>query len=383
MHPHNQTPPPVHPHGHTHSHGHPHGQAKTYVPRLVAWEVTRRCNLKCKHCRAMAMDKPYPGEFNTQECFQILDNIRTLGQPIIILTGGEPMYREDIYDIAAYGTKIGLRMVLAPCGHSVTPESVHKMKESGIMRISLSLDGYNAEMHDHFRQVAGSYDSIINACHVAKEHGMEFQINTTITKHNYKDIEKIFNLAVELGAVGYHPFLLVPTGRGKEMADMEITPEEYENVLRWFYENSRNTPIHLKPTCAPHYYRIFRQLEKENGRTVTPETHGLDAMTKGCMGGQSFAFISHVGKVQICGFLETEAGDLRQNNLDFAGVWNHSQLFQEMRNLNEYHGRCGVCEYRMVCGGCRARANATTGHYLDEEPYCVYEPAAMKKEKQQ
>ncbi len=191
---------------------------------------------------------------------------------------------------------------------------------------------------------------------------------------------EIFDLAIRLGAVSFHPFLLVPTGRGKELADQEIPPREYERVLTWIYEHRTAAGISLKPTCAPHYYRILRQKEREAGRTVAPETHGLDAMTKGCLGGQGFAFVSHVGVVQICGFLDIPAGNLRENGLDFKSVWDNSPLFRQMRDLDNYHGRCGACEYRRVCGGCRARAYATTGDYLAEEPYCVYEPLARRPE---
>jgi len=350
------------------------------LPRLIAWEITKRCNLKCKHCRASACDIEYPDELTTEECYRVLENIASFAKPIIILTGGEPMTRKDIYDIAKYGTSLGLKMVMAPCGHLIDKENTQKILDSGITRISLSIDGADSATHDAFRQVEGAYNTVINAAKTAKESGLEFQVNTTITKHNYKQIEDIFQLAINIGAVGFHPFLLVSTGRGKDLADFEISPDEYENVLTWFYNKSKNTPINLKPTCAPHYYRIFRQKEKEAGRTVTVESHGMNAMTKGCMGGQSFAFISNTGKVQICGFLETEAGDLKQNSFNFESIWETSDLFLKMRDIDHYNGRCGYCEYRKVCGGCRARAFATTGNYLDEEPYCIYEPSLHKAE---
>jgi len=158
------------------------------------------------------------------------------------------------------------------------------------------------------------------------------------------------------------------------MKDEEISPNEYEKILSWIYENREKTNLKLKPTCAPHYYRIFHQKEKEKGKKISVETHGLDAMTKGCMGGQSFAFISHTGKVQICGFLDVECGDVRKENYNFKKIWETSPVFLDMRDIDKYHGRCGYCEYRKVCGGCRARAYAVTGDYLAEEPYCIYEP---------
>ena len=349
-------------------------------PRLVAWEITKRCPLNCKHCRAQAEDREFAGELNTDECMRLLDDIASFAKPIIILTGGEPMAREDVYAIASYGTKLGLRVVMAPCGLFMDKDSTQKIKAAGISRISLSLDGADSETHDSFRQVEGSFDSVVRAARLARDAQLEFQINATITKLNYRQIGEILDLAMELGAVGFHPFLLVPTGRGRDLANLEIEPEEYEKLLGWIYEKSRALPIQLKPTCAPHYYRIFRQREKEAGRKVSFETHGLDAISKGCMGGQAFAFVSNTGSVQICGFLDVEAGDIRKTNYSFSSIWKNSELFLEMRDLDGYSGRCGICEYRRFCGGCRARAYAATGSYLEEEPYCVYQPSAQRRD---
>ncbi len=348
-------------------------------PRLVAWEVTKRCPLNCKHCRAGAAMRDFPDELTTDECFKVLDNIAAFAKPIMILTGGEPMARDDIYEIIAHGTELGLRMVMAPCGLFMDRENTQKMKEIGVQRISLSIDGVDSQTHDSFRQQEGSFDSVLQAAKTAREVGLEFQVNTTITKLNHQQIGPILDLAMALGAVGFHPFLLVPTGRGRDLADFEIEPQEYERVLNWIYERSQEVAIQLKPTCAPHYYRILRQREKAAGRTVTAETHGMNAMTKGCLGGQSFAFISNTGSVQICGFLEVEAGDVRKADYNFRSIWETSELFAQMRDLDGYKGRCGVCEYRRCCGGCRARAYATSGNYLDEEPFCVYQPRATQR----
>ncbi|HBF34787.1 TPA: heme b synthase, partial [Candidatus Sumerlaeota bacterium] len=348
--------------------------AEGLTPRLIAWEVTRSCNLQCRHCRASAQHGPYPNEFSTAECMQTLNKIAAFAKPIIILTGGEPLLRPDIFEIAQHGTSLGLRMVLATCGGMLDVSIARQLKDSGIQRISLSLDGATADTHDDFRQTPGAFDAALHATDVAKSVGLEFQINTTITKRNLSELAQILNLAVRIGAAAYHPFLLVPTGRGAEMADEALSPEEYECTLNWIYEQRALSPIPFKPTCAPHYYRILRQRENAVGRSVSPQTHGLDAMTKGCMGGQSFAFISHTGKAQICGFLEQECGDLRTVNYDFKTIWETSPVFQEMRQVDDYHGRCGYCDYRQVCGGCRARAYAMTGDYLAEEPFCIYTP---------
>ncbi|MEW5813993.1 MAG: radical SAM protein [Spirochaetota bacterium] len=349
-------------------------QLNTHMPRLIAWEVTKKCPLRCKHCRASASNEEYAGEFDTGECIRLLDNIASFSTPIVILTGGEPMTREDIYDIAKYGTSIGLRMVMAPCGLLMDGEAVRKIIASGIKRISLSIDGADRETHDALRGVDGAFDYVINAAHLAGNAGLEFQVNTTVSTFNYHQLDRILELALELGAVSYHPFLLVPTGRGKNLAQYEISPEEYEQILTWIYEKEKVLSIQIKPTCAPHYYRIFRQKEKEAGRKVSVETHGMNAMTKGCLGGQSFAFVGNTGNVQICGFMDETAGDIRSEYFDFKKIWETSRLFLKMRDIDNYKGKCGCCEYRRVCGGCRARALAVTGDYLGEEPYCVYEP---------
>jgi len=349
---------------------------KKYLPRLIAWEVTRSCLMNCVHCRAAARYGPYEGELATEECCRFLDDVKSFSNPIIILTGGEPMMRPDIYDIAKYGTKAGLRMVMAPCGLLVTEELAKKIRDAGIMRVSLSIDGLTAESHDSFRRVNGAFEGVMKAIENFKKIGVEFQINTTITKHNVRDLPQLLEMVINLGAVAYHPFLLVPSGRAKDLVEQEISPADYEKTLTWFYEMRDKVPIQFKPTCAPHYYRILRQGESAKGKTITPELYGLDAMTKGCMGGQSFAFVSHMGKVQICGFLEEEAGDIRKEL--FSTIWNTSQLFQEMRNLDRYHGKCGICEYNKFCGGCRARAFAVSGDYLAAEPYCTYEPETSR-----
>lgn len=347
-----------------------------YLPRLVAWEITRRCNHSCRHCRAAADMGPYPGEISTEKCFQVIDEIAEVAKPILILTGGDPMLRENVYQIARHGTDKGLKVVMSPCGTLLTEENAHRLKEAGISRISLSIDGATATIHDEFRQLEGSFDQVMKALNCAKKAGLEFQINTTVTKINLKELPHILKLAVELGAVAFHPFLLVPTGRGKELADQELSPQQYEETLNWVYDQRGQVPLNLKPTCAPHYFRILRQRAHAEGKKITLKTHGMEAMTKGCMGGQSFCFISYRAEVQICGFLDVKCGDL--NERSFGDIWRNSTVFKEMRSLDGYHGRCGYCEYRRFCGGCRARAYEVIGDYLAEEPFCGYVPKTKR-----
>jgi heme b synthase len=340
--------------------------------RLVAWETTRRCNLSCVHCRAAAEDHDYPDELDTEASFRLLDQIREVGEPIIILTGGEPLMREDIFEIASYGTSIGLRMVMAPNGTMITHENARKMKASGIKRISVSLDGATKESHDNFRGIEGAYEGALNGISLAKEAGIDFQINTVITKTNLDEIPSILALAERLGAVAHHIFLLVPTGRGKYIVEQEIDAKEYEKTLNWFYDQREKTSLQLKATCAPHYYRILRQRAKEEGKKVSFDTHGLDAVTRGCLAGTGFCFISHTGKVQTCGFLDVECGDI--TTTPFKEVWEDSEVFNRLRKVDNYEGKCGACEYTRVCGGCRARAYEATGNYMAEEPLCTYQP---------
>ena len=356
---------------------HPKGENKGRSLRLVAWETTRNCNLACIHCRASAAQGPFSGELDTEASFRLMDQIAQVGKPIIILTGGEPLLRTDIFDIATYGTKKGLRMVMAPNGTLITETIAKQMADSGIQRISISLDGATRESHDRFRGVDGAFEGALQGIRLAKDAGVELQINTTITKTNLQEIPEIQKLAIKLGAAAHHIFLLVPTGRGKYIVDQEITATEYEHTLNWFYDQKEKTPLQLKATCAPHYYRILRQRAKQKGQSVTVKTHGMDAMTRGCLGGTGFCFISHRGIVQPCGFLDVNCGDITQTS--FADIWNHSDIFLSLRNFDRLKGKCGACEFKKVCGGCRARAYEATGDFLAEEPLCIYQPVLRNR----
>ncbi len=348
------------------------GQNSEPTLRLVAWETTRNCNLACVHCRASATSGPYTGELDTGAALALLDQIREVAKPIIILTGGEPLLRPDIFEIASHGTQIGLRMVMAPNGTLVTTETASKMVDSGIKRISISLDGASSQTHDRFRGVPGAFDGAISGIKAAREAGLEFQINTTVTQTNLDQIPKILSLAEEMGAAAHHIFLLVPTGRGKYIVDQAIDARQYEDTLNWFYDQRDKTRLQLKATCAPHYYRILRQRARAEGIKVTFQTHGLDAVTRGCLAGTGFCFISHRGIVQPCGFLDLNCGDVTRNS--FAEIWRNSEIFAKLRDLDSLEGKCGRCQYRRVCGGCRARAYEATGDFMAEEPLCLYRP---------
>jgi heme b synthase len=342
--------------------------------RLVAWETTRNCNLSCQHCRASAgRGKAFTDKLDTEASLRLVDQIAETGSPIVILTGGEPLLRKDIFTIARHGTDRGLRMVMAPNGTLITRENARRMADAGIRRISISIDGATAQSHDAFRGVPGAYDGALRGARMAAEAGIEFQLNTTITSRNLDEIPPIMELAEKIGAAAHHIFLLVPTGRGREMAEQAISAADYEKTLNWFYDRAKTTGLQLKATCAPQYYRILRQRARQEGVTLSFQTHGLDAVTRGCLGGTSFCFISHVGIVQPCGFLELNCGDVTRDT--FGAIWRHSEIFLKLRDFSNLKGKCGRCEFKNVCGGCRARAFEATGDFLAEEPLCAFQPA--------
>jgi radical SAM protein with 4Fe4S-binding SPASM domain len=246
------------------------------------------------------------------------------------------------------------------------------MKTSGIKRVSISLDGASASEHDRFRKVAGAFRGALEGIETLRRAGIEYQINTTVTTHNARQVKDILDKAIELGAVAHHLFLLVPTGRARDMVNQEIDALEYEKLLHWLYEIREEVPLHLKATCAPHYYRVLRQEAHARGEKVVYETYGLDAVTRGCLGGSAFCFVAHDGSVQPCGYLELNCGDLKKSS--FGSIWQDSEIFKRLRDLSAYKGKCGRCEYLKYCGGCRARAFEATGDYMAEEPLCLHQP---------
>ncbi len=348
-------------------------QATAAQLRLVFWETTVSCNLKCIHCRASAVESRSPGELDLDQSRELLKQIASSAKPVVVLSGGEPLVRADILDIARCGTDLGLRMVLATNGTLVDDKIARGMVDAGIQRVSISLDGADAATHDAFRGLTGSFDDALGGIERCKSAEMPVQINTTVAKHNIGQLPRILDLATSLGAVALHVFLLVPTGCGKEISGREmITSAQYEEVLNWLYDAARTAGINLKATCAPHYFRIMRQRAAEEGVKITPETHGLEAMTKGCLAGSAVCFVSHEGEVYPCGYFPVSAGNVLQKPL--GEIWRSSELFASLRNPSLLKGKCAGCEFARVCGGCRARAYAETGDYLQEEPYCVYQP---------
>ncbi|MGA7080157.1 MAG: radical SAM protein [Terriglobales bacterium] len=402
-------------------------QATKNKPRLIFWELTKGCNLRCIHCRATATELSAPSDLSTEAARDIIDQIAAVSTPILVLSGGEPLFRSDIFQLARYGTDKGLRVALATNGTLVTKHVARMIVDSGVQRVAISLDGADAETHDTFRGIPGAFEAAIAGFRNLKNLGMSVQINTTIARHNAHQLPAVLDLARSIGADALHTFLLVPVGCGVDIAaEQMVPPEEYERMLNWFYDRSLEGGIELKATCAPHYFRVVRQrraaehrseaaaaaahaappavetakpaigatemtMPGSTGIELKPQALGqpvghpgghpsdMNAMTKGCLAGTAVCFISHQGEVYPCGYLPALAGDLRKQ--PFADIWQNSVVFNELRDTNNLQGKCGCCEFRNVCMGCRARAYAATGNYLDEEPFCVHQPKANELKK--
>jgi heme b synthase len=356
--------------------------------QILAWEITRSCNLFCAHCRSSSTSGTYKDELSTEECRRLIDEIVETDKPVIILSGGEPLMRKDIFEIASYAAGKGLRVAMGTNGTLITEDVAAKLKAVPISRVAVSIDFPEAELQDKFRGKAGSFQSALVGIARLRQAGIEVQINSTITRLNTKYLNELLGLALKSGAVAFHPFMLVPTGRGKGLEKVAMSPEEYEKTLRWVYDRQKElgASIFLKPTDAPHYQRIIRQKAKENNvqetlpdRKTAARSGPMNSMTRGCLAGISFCFISHRGRVQGCGYLDVDAGNIRDRS--FKQIWMESKLFRELRDLSNIKGKCGDCEYKNICGGCRARAYESTGDYLEAEPYCIYQPASFKKSK--
>lgn len=363
--------------------------------RLVFWETTKACNLTCQHCRAVPRRRVGPTELTTNRAFDLIDQIAEVAKPVFVMSGGEPLFRPDLFDIAAYGVETGFRMALATNGTLVTERVAAKIADSGISRVAVSVDGVVPETHDLFRGQPGAHALALRGLRHLRAEGVSVQINSTIATHNVTELPALLDLALEIGADALHVFMLVPVGCGLELAPSAMLPaDEYERVLRWFDERSKDCPIDLKATCAPHYYRIRAQRiedERSHGDLsstfIAPGTRAkaaptllgggrngqhLSAMTRGCLAGTSVCFVSNEGAVYPCGYLPVSAGDTRVTS--FKDIWADSAVFRQLRDPQAYDGKCGECRYEAICGGCRARAFAATGSFLAEEPFCTYRP---------
>ncbi|HEX6939526.1 MAG TPA: TIGR04053 family radical SAM/SPASM domain-containing protein [Longimicrobiales bacterium] len=359
------------------------------APFLVIWETTRACDLACKHCRAEAVSERHPLELSTEEAKRMMDAVRRFGRPLFVLTGGDPLKRPDVVELVEYGTSIGLRMAMTPSGTPLMTEAVLRdLRDAGLARLAVSLDGSTAAIHDAFRGVAGSYAWSLRMLEAARALGLSTQVNTTVSRYNLDDFDALCSLMTELGIALWSVFFLVPTGRAR--ARDVAGAEEFEAVFHKMYDLSRSAPFDIKSTAAPQYRRVILQrqvAERRAGERTdapVPLTAGLGfsladgvGRARGVNDGDGFLFISHTGAICPSGFLPLAAGNVRHD--DLVEVYRDSPLFRQLRDRSLLKGKCGVCEYRDICGGSRARAYAVTGDYLEAEPYCAHVPARWRR----
>lgn len=313
---------------------------------IIAWETTAACNLSCSYCRASASPNPHPDELSTAEALSFIDSIAPL-RPMLILSGGEPMLRPDIFLLARHAASSGLRVSLATNGTLITPKSANEMVAAGISRVSISLDGASAKKHDQNRGL-GSFQAAMRGVECLRSK-VDFQINFTITRRNEDDVLNVFDLAEAEGAKALHLFFLVPTGRG--LPEDLISAERQEELLLLIDEERERRDLEVQVTCAPQSARLAQPGKRAGG----------------CLAGRSFAFVSRRGEVYPCGYLPLSVGSIREKN--FIEIWKSSPVLLALRE-RKLKGRCGACDYSGICGGCRARAYAKTGDFLGPDPLC-------------
>lgn len=347
-----------------------------YVPLVLSWNVTRECNMKCDHCYINATEKKLENELNTKEAKDLIDQICQVSKPLLILSGGEPLLRPDIFELIEYGSSKGLKMGLGSNGTLIDDNVAKKLKDSGIATVSISIDSHIPTQHDEFRGVTGSWEKAIKACKALRKNNVLVQVNTTVTQQNYDQIDDIMSLVESIGVENFHLFFLVPTGRGKKIAD--ITPQMYEDMITNTFSKVHKHRLNVRPSCAPQFMRIAKNI-------------GLDMRQwiRGCIAGLHYCRIYPNGDVTPCPYLPIKLGNIREQ--PFKEIWFNSPVFKSLRNLETLKGKCGACEYKIVCGGCRARAyglssdfidycgdlnkpGEQTSDYLTEDPWCVYQP---------
>lgn len=387
--------------------------------RLVFWETTAACNLACVHCRRLDVSQKLSSDdLTTEQARALIRSLPQTGRPILVFSGGEPLMRPDLFELAAEAHAVGLPMALATNGTIMDENIAGRIKRAGFARVSISFDGPDAATHDRFRAIDGAFDSSIAGLKLLRAAGLSIQINTTIAQHNYHRLDDMYKLALEMGADALHLFMLVPVGCGMELDDsIRLDSATYEQALQWAYDRSLENRIHLKVTCAPHYFRVMLQRAKAGGpampagahphrsmgppagsggpamnlphstaRTAVAGNRGghrgghpggadMSAMTKGCLAGQAVCFVSHTGEVFPCGYLPVSSGNVNETPL--PTIWRESRIFADIRDDSKLTGKCGICEYKRVCMGCRARAYAAMGDYMAEEPNCGYQPMRM------
>ncbi len=347
-------------------------------PFIAIWEVTQACDLACVHCRASAQPDRNPLELSTDEGKDLIDQISALQVPVFVLTGGDPIKRPDLFELIAHARSVGVRVSLTPSATPLlTHEIVVRLKEAGLARLAVSMDGANAVTHDAFRGMSGSFARTLDAVRWANEIGLPVQINTTFSRRNIGEVDAIVALMEKLQVTLWSVFFLVPTGRGK-LNDL-LSAEEFESVFEKVYTLAKTASYDIKTTEAQHYRRFLLQqrvAERKSGQSSSSvherATDAIGRAPRGLNDGKGFVFISHKGEVFPSGFLPLAAGNIREQEL--ATIYRDSPLFRDLRDTSKLEGKCGSCEFKEICGGSRARAYALTGNPLAEEPCCSYVP---------
>ena len=339
-------------------------------PLLVIWEMTQACDLSCVHCRANAQPKRHPLELSTAEAFHLVNQIAEMQVPLFVLTGGDPLKRPDLLPIVQYASRRGVRTSLTPSATPLlTRDAIFQLKNSGLMRLALSLDGSTAALHDNFRGLAGAYHQVLDAVGWCHEAELPVQINTTVSRYNVADLDDMTELLTSLRVVLWSVFFLVPTGRA-QLTQM-LSAEEHECIFAKLYAASKRVKFHIKTTEGQHYRRYVLQQKAREGHARTEEEL-IARMPKGVNDGKGFVFVSHTGEVYPCGFLPLSAGNVLYEPL--AQIYRDSSLFRSLRDSSQLKGKCGLCDFKDACGGSRARAFAVSRDPLAEEPCCAFMP---------
>ncbi|HSM35202.1 MAG TPA: TIGR04053 family radical SAM/SPASM domain-containing protein [Longimicrobiales bacterium] len=357
-------------------------------PFIAIWETTQACDLACKHCRAEARPDRHPDELTTEEAKRLLADLRRFGPIVFVFSGGDALKRPDIVELTRFGAELGLRMAITPATTPLcTERRMRELHEAGLARLAVSLDGPTAAVHDEFRQVEGSFDHGLRILRTAREIGLSTQVNTVVARHNVRDFRLMADLLAKLGIVFWEVFFLVPVGRAQP--EDVAGARAFEAVFNELYDMRRSVPFDIKATAAPHFHRVVLQRGVEERRrsrrasssaaaragTASPASDGI-GRARGVNDGDGFLFVSHVGEIFPSGFLPVSAGNIRSD--DIVDVYRNSSLFMSLRDRSLLKGKCGLCEFRPVCGGSRARAFAVTGDPLESEPYCLHVPRAVR-----
>lgn len=348
--------------------------------RLLFWETTIQCNLACAHCRRLESNEAATADLSTADAEGLIEQLAEVGRrqsqmPVLVFSGGEPLCREDLFHLMREARRHGIILALATNGTLIDGQKARQIRDSAIARVSVSLDGATADVHDALRQIPGAFDRAIEGIGHLRAHRVPFQVNITLTRKNVKQLDQVHELARSLGAVAVHVFMLVPVGCGQVLAETDmLSPQQYETVLRDICELDRRGQIQIKVTCGPHYERVKRQqgLHAARRHSGGPKPPGHGEHSRGCLAGLGVLFVNHRGDVYPCGYLPVHCGNIRESRL--VHIWEENEDLARMRDAGLLEGKCGRCDYAQVCGGCRGRAFAATGNYMAEEPFCAYVP---------